>query len=431
MQRPLTLRQNFSWTFLGNAVYAGCQWAMLVVLAKLGTPAMVGQFTLGLAIAAPVIMFTNLNLRVVQATDANERYQFRDYLGLRLISTALAMLILAVIIFTAGYRWETAVVVLILGFAKGVEAISDIVYGLMQQHERMDRIAISLMIKGPLSLLFLAGGIYVTKGIVGGTIGLAIAWVIVLVSYDIRSGLSILKGLQPPEMTNLQQLTLFHPWGQLKLLKKLAWLCLPLGLVMMLISLNTNVPRYFIERYLGERELGIFAAIAYLMTAGGMVVSALGESACPRLSKYYATQDAAAFRTLLLKLVGIGALLGLGSVGVAAIAGKEILTLLYRPEYAQYADLFVWLMMAAGIGYVASLLGYSITAARYFRVQLPLFMVVTGISTFACLELLPRFGLNGAAIALIISAIVQIVITLGVIVHAFHRLTNSTADSSI
>src|SRR5689334_8730460 len=103
--KALTLRRNFSWTFIGNAVYAGCQWGMLVVLAKLGSPEMVGQFTLGLAVTAPIIMFTNLQLRSVQATDAKKQYIFSDYLGLRLTSVAIALLIIVVISFSGGYRW--------------------------------------------------------------------------------------------------------------------------------------------------------------------------------------------------------------------------------------------------------------------------------------------------------------------------------------
>ena len=87
-----SLRANFSWTFVGNVIYAACQWAMLVVLAKLGSPEIVGQFALGLAITAPVIMLTNLQLRAVQATDAKRAYSFGDYLGLRLAVTPLALL---------------------------------------------------------------------------------------------------------------------------------------------------------------------------------------------------------------------------------------------------------------------------------------------------------------------------------------------------
>ncbi|MEZ2238841.1 lipopolysaccharide biosynthesis protein [Microcoleus sp.] len=454
--KPLTLRRNFSWTFTGNLVYAASQWGMLVVLAKLGSPEMVGQFTLGLAVTAPVMMFTNLQLRSIQVTDAKGEYVFADYLGLRLIGTGLALLIIAGITLKAGYSWETSLVILAIGLAKAFESISDIFYGLIQQHERMDKIAIALMIKGPLSLLLLGLGVSVTGSVVRGAIGLAIAWAVVLIACDIRNGRLIVKSSQKAQRENLVEtraiatqvgepaestenptnLPLLTPASQggekskhqllprwhLKTLRKLIWLALPLGFVMMLISLNSNIPRYFIEQYLGERQLGIFGAISYLMVVGGMVVSALAESASPRLAKYYAAGNSIAFRTLMFKLVGVGAAIGGAGVLVAVVAGQEILTILYRPEYGQQADLFVWLMVAAGIGYVSSFLGYGITAARYFRIQMPLFALVTGSSAIACLWLIPSMGVQGAAIALIVGAIVQAVFSLGAIYHALYKI---------
>lgn len=411
--KPLTLRRNFSWTFAGNLVYAASQWGMLVVLAKLGNPEMVGQFTLGLAVTAPVLMFTNLNLRVVQATDAKHQFVFGDYLGLRLISTGLALPIVVGITFAAGYRWETSLVILVVGLAKAFESVSDVFYGLFQQHERMDRIAVSMMIKGPLSLLLVGMGVYLAGSVSWGVVGLAVAWAVVLIGYDIRSGTLMLNTPLPTQ-------------GEARasgaVVLGLVWLALPLGFVMMLISLNTNIPRYFIERYLGERELGVFAAISYLMVAGGMVVSALGQSSSPRLAKYYAAGNSVAFRNLLLKLVGIGVLLGGAGILVALVAGQQILSLVYRPEYAEYADLFVWLMVAAGIGYVSSFLGYGMTAARYFRIQMPICALGTSISVIACFWLIPSSGLRGAAIALIITAIVQVGISLGVLIYALNRL---------
>lgn len=430
--QTLSLQQNFSWTFLGNGVYAACQWGMLIVLAKLGSPEMVGQFTLGLAITAPVMMFTNLHLRVVQATDSKEQFCFGDYLGLRLLSTGLALLLTVGIALRTGYRWETMLIIMVIGLAKASESISDVLYGLIQHHERMDRISKSLMIKGPLSLVLLGIGILLTRSVVGGVTGLAIAWIAVLVSYDIPSGALILKTrsgnlggeFQPSSLGSDQPVRKqIQPRWNYKTLRKLACIAFPLGVVMLLISLNVNIPRYFIERLLGERELGIFGAISYLMVLGGMVVNALGESASPRLAKYYANGDRKAFVSLLLKVVGIGILLGGSGVLVALIAGKPILTLLYKPEYAQRADLFVWLMVVSGINYVASFLGYGMTAARYFRVQMPLFIVVTSTSALLCFWLMPTRGLQGAAIALIAAALVQTMFSLGVIVHATRRIS--------
>jgi len=424
--KPLTLRRNFSWTFIGNAVYAACQWGMVMMLAKLGSPEMVGQFTLGFAITAPVFMFTNLQLRVIQATDAKQQYQFGDYLGLRLIATGIGLLVTAAITFKSGYRPETALVVLLVGLAKALESISDVFYGLIQQHERMDRIARSLMIKGPLSLLLLGIGVYVSGNVVWGVLGLVVAWGAILLGHDVPNGAKILKDLQlmPSENHHSQNIgsTLQPRWDR-KTIVKLIKYAAPLGFVMMLISLNSNVPRYFIESHLGERELGVFAAMAYLMVLGGMVVNALGESASPRLAKYYANRNAIAFRTLLLKLVGIATVIGTITVLISLVGGKQILTLLYNPEYAQHTNLFVWLMVAAGVGYVSAFLGYGMTTAQYFRIQIPLFSAVTGASALGSMFLIPAYGLQGAAIALIVSSGVQVVISWGIILHALNKLS--------
>src|SRR5215216_7199721 len=120
--KTLALRHNLSWSLTGNVLYALTQWGMVVVLAKLGTPKMVGQFALGLAFTAPVIMFTNLNLQAVQATDARNQYRFQDYLSLRLIATTVALLLILGLVFVADYELETALVILLIGLAKAFEA---------------------------------------------------------------------------------------------------------------------------------------------------------------------------------------------------------------------------------------------------------------------------------------------------------------------
>lgn len=421
--KNITLRRNFSWTFIGNLIYSGCQWGMLVVLAKLGNPEMVGTFTLGLAVTAPVMMFSNLQLRDIQTTDAKNHYLFNDYLGLRLITTGLALPIILWITLATGYKGETAIVIILIGFAKGLESISDVFYGLLQKHEKMDRMAISVMMKGPLSLLMLSIGTYISGSIIWGVLGLVIAWACILLIWDIPSYRWLInKFTSEGEIPDSLEGRTAKPRWQLGTIRKLIWLSLPLGLVMMLISLNANIPRYFLEHSLGKKELGVFAALAYLIVAGNMVVSALGSAARPRLAKYYAGGNVSAYQKLLFQLVAIACLLGLSGILVAWVAGGQILTIVYQPEYAKYTELLIWLMVTAGIGYVSSFLGEGMTAARYFRTQIPLFIVVTSTSAIASFWFIPKNGLKGAAIALMIAEIVRIIFTLGVIFHAVHRI---------
>jgi O-antigen/teichoic acid export membrane protein len=100
------------------------------------------------------------------------------------------------------------------------------------------------------------------------------------------------------------------------------------------------------------------------------------------------------------------------------LAGRPILLLLYRPEYADSLGVFLWLGVAAGISYIASFLGYAMTAARYFRAQLPVFLIATLVTAVGCAILVPRYQLSGAAIATIFAAISQAIGSLAVITHA-------------
>lgn len=399
---------NFSWKFVGSVVYTLCQWGMLTVLTKLGSPEIVGRYSLGLAVTAPVVMFTNLQLRTVQATDTRDKYTFADYMGLRLVTTGFALTIILIIVLSGSYSPQAAYVIVALGLAKSVGSINGVIYGLFQRNERMDRIAWSLIIKGPLSLLALGMAMWATDSVTIGALALAVACLGVLFVFDIP---------------NAQRMTEVSASFRRERLFSLARLALPLGIVMGLISLNANIPRYFVEWYWGEEQLGYYSALAYLAVASNIVVNALGQSASPRLAMYYADHDVVEFVRLLAKLVGIGAILGGTGIAVAAILGKPLLTLLYRPEYSAYTGTLLWIMAATGVGYMASFLGYGMTAAWHFRAQVPLFGVVTVATATSCAIFVPRHGPVAAAQATLIGAIVKLLGGIVINANALRKLT--------
>jgi O-antigen/teichoic acid export membrane protein len=407
----LSLRANFVWSLLGNVVYAACQWGILVVLAKFGSPVLVGEFALALAVTAPVMIFASLSLRNVQATDARGEYEFADYLSLRGVATALAMVVIAVLA-VSGYPAHLALVIVLIGLAKGIEFISDIALGFMQQREQMDRIALSMIVKGVLSLGGFAAAIITTGDLVIASAALAAVWALVLVGYDLRVA---------ARMNGDSLRRLLVPRWQTAVLWKLTLLALPGGIVMTLISFGGNVPRYFIEQQLGTRELGIFAALTYPIFAGSTVVAALGQSATPRLAQHYANGEYAEFQRLLGRLVLIGLGLGVAGLALIRVAGAFVLELLYQPEYAAYVTEFLWIGLASSLAFVASFLGYGMTAARYFRAQVPIFAAALLAIAAACALLVPRYGLVGAALATAVGTVVQAIGSVIVIRHALSR----------
>jgi O-antigen/teichoic acid export membrane protein len=426
-QRPrrLTLRMNFLWTLAGNVIYAACQWGILIALAKLGTVEMVGEFALALAIASPIMICAGLSsLRIIQATDAGSEYRFGEYLSLRFVTTAAALLAIYGVVCFSGYDRHTSAIILTMGLAKGFENISDAFCGLFQQHERMDRTAISAIIRGLLSLAAVAIGIYISRKLLLGVACLAAAWALSLVFYDVRVGANLLQSISDPKAASLRRAGLRDVgrsyWRQHALLR-LAWIALPVVTAAALVSFNANIPRYFIGHYLGTAELGIFAALAYPIAAGGMIFNALGQSAMPRLAREYAVGNYRAFYTLTLKLSCIAiVLVGAGTV-VIRLWGGPILLLLYRPEYAGYQGVFFWLGLAIGLGHVAGLLGYSMNAVRHFRSQLVVGFAMTLVMALGCTFLVARKQLFGAAIAMAVAAAFQAVANVAVIAYALRN----------
>ncbi len=147
-----SLRWNFSWTFVGNIIYSACQWAMLVVLAKIGNPEMVGQYGLAMAVATPILALSSLQLRAVLTTDVKEKVPFGEYLGFRLTTTVISLLIIGTIPFVMHYRSDSTLVVLIIGLGQAIETLADLYWGRMQFYDHMDRIAKSMIARGVLGL---------------------------------------------------------------------------------------------------------------------------------------------------------------------------------------------------------------------------------------------------------------------------------------
>ena len=413
------LWRGFSWVFAGTLIYVLSQWGMISVLSKLGTPEVVGVFSLGLAITTPVILFSGLQLRQIQATDAQGDYSFGEYMRLRFFTTALALLAIAGVVFLAGYSRETMLVGLAVAPSRTFEYISEIFYGFLQKRERMDIVARSMMIKGPITLLAFGAGFYFTESLLWAVVAMAASWAIVLVGYDARKCLPLLT--REKQESPVASRGTGRP-EHLRRLRRLAWLALPLGFAIGFNSLTVNTPRYLVEYYLDAHALGIFGAIAYILVSSRLVAGVLGQSASPRLSRYYAEGERGAFLSLLLKLSLVSAAIGVAGIIVALISGRWILTVLYTPEYADYVGLFVLIMVATAINCVASLLNFAMTATKRLRPQSAVQAGVVAVTIVGCVVLIPQVGILGAGIALIMGKLIQTVVSSGIVMHALGAL---------
>jgi O-antigen/teichoic acid export membrane protein len=295
-----------------------------------------------------------------------------------------------------------------------VESLSDVIYGAMQLHEEMRTQSISLCLKGALSFVFMALGLHYFQTVTGAAAGITVAWTILFISYDVPAITALLRTRDTNARVRKKPIRLERESRPLKALFKEA---LPLGIVMLLLSLNVNIPRYFLKASAGSSGLGIFAALSYVMVAGTTVITALGQAAAPRLARQFQFGDVTSFVKLLYRLLAMGAALGVAGIIGAALLGRPILTILYKAEYAKHLREFVLIAIASCLTYIASFLGYGMTAALRYSSQLYAIGLSTITLTLSCWFLIPLYGLTGAASSAVLSSLVLTVAS-ATIVHS-------------
>jgi O-antigen/teichoic acid export membrane protein len=420
--RAHTLRTNFLWTAAGNGIFSLSQWGILVVFAKLGSTTLVGQLVNALALMTPIFVVAGLQLRSIQATDANNRYTIGQYLGLRATTTTVAVIagmIVSAIVWVAG--GDSYLIILFWTLSKAADTSSDALYALFQQAERMDYMGLSLILR---AIAATASVTILFRATHSGPIalaGLAASWSAVFVLYDIPVARIVLRQRKQSSIAADSPAESLRPLFGQRELWRLFSEAAPLGIVGFLLAVQMQVPRYIVAGLLHTRELGLFSAAAYLTLIGTMLVNALGAPACVRLAKYHVLGAGAAFRRLLAKLLAVATALGVAGILISIIAGGRILTLMYTTEYSRMAGVLTMLCAGSAVSYVGSFLGYSMTALRRYRIQVPLFLAVLLTTLLSCYWLTVRYGMMGTAAGILVGNLAQLLMSAVVVVGTLRR----------
>lgn len=398
---PLSLKVNFAWTFLSNVLVAACQLGLLTLLLREAGDEATGQYIIALAISAPVFMFAGLDLRTLQATDSSGEVRFTEYLSLRLICGGIALAIVPVIALALGYRANTLGVITVVGLGRFFLLIGDTFNGLMQQSERMDRVAHSIVLKGILSSVVLGATFLVTGSLIAAVFAEAATRFLVLAFYDLPLGrrLASQHGSEEISLASLRTVEAAR-------LTKLTFRSLPLAFKVMLVSLDTHVTRYFVSGMGSLSAVGVFGPIASGAAAGSMVGKALNQSVSAKLGRLASTGEAQPFRSFVRKLQLFYLVLGVAGVGFTMLAGGPLLALV-RPDLLAYQTVLTLVVVSVALDLQNGIVDMSLVAARRIAPLAPACGLSVATSAICCWFLIPLYGLEGAAIAMIIGRIMR------------------------
>ena len=98
MKTP-SLATNMVYSLLSKVQLAASQFGVIAIVARLGSPEVVGALTLASAVVTPLFFFASMGMRRAHTVDDLTTYSRADYIALRLMSGAgAAVLALAAVI---------------------------------------------------------------------------------------------------------------------------------------------------------------------------------------------------------------------------------------------------------------------------------------------------------------------------------------------
>ncbi|MDS9472211.1 oligosaccharide flippase family protein [Sporosarcina pasteurii] len=381
-----TFKNNAIWNTTGSLTYALSQWLIIVVIAKIGTPEMVGEYSLALAITAPITMFLGGKLRLIYVTDHSE-FSFADYLNYKYLSSLLAILLIIIIVGFTSYNYSVVMIILLIGLFKIHQDISELLYGVFQKQLKMKFIGISKIIKALMMIVLFTITLYYSNSLILAVLSIVIVSLLILLIYDLKFAKRFV-GIR----FKINFITI----------KDILLLSLPLSIMTLLNSLATNVPRYIIEMRLDLSSLGYFSALLHLIFAGNILIDSLRQPIIPILVRNYRNKNRKNFIKIIAGVLLLCFIISFIGLITAYIFGETLLTIAYSADYAEFNDMFIIMILASGFIYGTLILDSGINAARKFKIQPFIGLLWLVSSIIISFYFITAYGLIGAALGLLI-----------------------------
>ena len=386
--QPLSTAVNALWNAIGCFFYLGCQWATTVLVVVLSSNySNSGLLAFAMSVGNIFSSIALFKVRTYQVSDITYRYTILDYGAFRIATIATSAIITIIYLLFTSNNESFVFISLIYLLFKADEAFSDVLYGTVQRHERMDYIGKSQILRGFATLIGFVGILALTKQLFAAIACMALLCILVTVLYDRRNAL---RFEVPDSVLDKSKLI------------ELAKACVLPMLSSVFANSIVSVARQEYGILQGEELLGIYASIAtpavLIQVAGSYLYSPLYGKLAATLQR----GGVRAFKRQFSKLLCFIFIIMIAIVIALSLLGAPLLLKLYGEGIADYLYIFPCVLGAtAAMGllfYINDML--IVLRDKYTQV----FSNLVGLATSSALvpPLVAFLGMNGVNISVIL-----------------------------
>ena len=390
-------KKDYIWNSIGSFLQSAISPILLIVITRLNGVGDSGLFSFAMSLS---VVFWAISLwggRTYQVSDVKKDFSSGDYIVVRFISSLIVAVFSISFCVLSGYDLIKTELIMVLVSFKILESIADSMYGVLQIHNKLYIVGISLTIKSVFGFIIFAIVDILTKNIVYGALSIFLVNIAVVIFYDI-------PWMKHVESVGLTKKNIMQAG---KIMKKTA----EVFVVVFLTMFSLNIPRYFLDKYHYD-QIGYFGIMAMPITLLTLFISFVLQPNVVNLSELLKEKKIKEFTKIVSKIDFITFTLGILFVVSSYLIGVWALNTVFGIDINNFRiDLTIMVIGAVANAFVSIYVNLLIILRR-FKGQFYTLLVTNILAVVLSVYLIDRLAMLGSVLVFMIISFLQAIILL-------------------
>ena len=390
-------KKDYIWNSIGSFLQSAISPILLIVITRLNGVGDSGLFSFAMSLS---VVFWAISLwggRTYQVSDVKKEFSSGDYIVVRFISSLIVAVFSISFCILSGYDLIKTELIMVLVSFKILESIADSMYGVLQIHNKLYIVGISLTMKSVFGFMIFAIVDILTKNIVYGALSIFLVNIVVVIFYDI------------PWMKHVESvgLTKKNIMQAEKIMKKTA----EVFVIVFLTMFSLNIPRYFLDKYHYD-QIGYFGIMAMPITLLTLFISFVLQPNVVNLSELLKEKKVKEFTKIVSKIDFITFTLGILFVVSSYLIGVWVLNTVFGIDINNFRiDLTIMVIGAVANAFVSIYVNLLIILRR-FKGQFYTLLVTNILAVVLSIYLIDKLAMLGSVLVFMTISFLQAIILL-------------------
>ena len=394
-ERKLFLK-NFIWNSLGTGINSFNSLFFLIIVTRVNDIQTAGIFSIAYATATILYTLAMYSGRLCQVTDIKNKITDKDYIVNRTLTCIIMLIGAAGFLLIQQYSGFKTTIFALLAIFKGIEAFSDILYGVMQKNDILYKSGQSLSLKGFVGIAAFLIVDLVTRDLRWACFAVIVVNVLVLVIFDY---LMITR--------KLIDIKVKVDFGNVLSIFKSEFFVFVNSFAGIYIL---NAPKYAIDNFLTDDIQAIYGYIMMPATVMTLFTQFIVMPFLGKLKEMYEQKQLKEIEKVTLKIKLIVIAFGGFAVLCAYLIGPEFLGLVYGLDLTAYR-MNLCVIIGSYIFYAISYINLvTLTTIRHTFIQFVIYVASMVIAYIGSTVLVQNFGINGATFSCTTTLAIQFIL---------------------